>query len=125
MFDTTACAGGARFGVRWTGGCPSGGHTYGGLGGTHYHGSWNIDFEAAPMTGYVRLDSLIALWVRRKVWNSMEKYGNVALVALRDDGASGSASHHTCTHRDVLARARHYAYAPGTNHVRDQMFRQA
>jgi len=29
-----------------------GGHTFGGIGGTHYHGSWQVDFEAAPITAY-------------------------------------------------------------------------
>ena len=32
---------------------PCAGHTFGGIGGTHYHGGWQVDFEAAPMTAYV------------------------------------------------------------------------
>jgi len=31
---------------------PGHGHALGGLGGTHYHGSWQADFEAAPFTPY-------------------------------------------------------------------------
>jgi len=31
---------------------PGGGHRLGGIGGTHYHGSWQADFEAAPFTPY-------------------------------------------------------------------------
>ena len=34
--------------------CGNGGHTFGGIGGTHRHGDWQVDYEAAPMTGYCR-----------------------------------------------------------------------
>ena len=29
-----------------------GGHTFGGIGGTHRHGNWQVDYEMAPSTGY-------------------------------------------------------------------------
>lgn len=32
--------------------CSGGGHTFGGIGGTHRHGSWQVDYEMAPSTGY-------------------------------------------------------------------------
>ena len=28
------------------------GHVFGGIGGTHRHSDWQVDFEAAPTTGY-------------------------------------------------------------------------
>lgn len=34
--------------------CRGGGaHTYAGIGGTHYHSGWTIDFEASPLVAYV------------------------------------------------------------------------
>jgi len=44
-----------RIGVDTAGstlGCRHNAHTFGGIGGTHYQASWQVDFEAAPMTGY-------------------------------------------------------------------------
>jgi len=32
--------------------CYHSGHTFGGIGGTHRHGNWQVDFEMAPSTGY-------------------------------------------------------------------------
>jgi len=45
----------ARIGVDTAGstlGCRHNAHTFGGIGGTHYQSGWQVDFEAAPLTGY-------------------------------------------------------------------------
>jgi len=42
----------ARLSTDAQGLCSGGGHTFGGIGGTHRHGSWQVDYEAAPTTGY-------------------------------------------------------------------------
>ena len=42
----------ARLSTDAEGLCTGGGNTFGGIGGTHRHNSWQVDFEAAPTTGY-------------------------------------------------------------------------
>jgi len=40
-----------RVGFNYNNGC-KGGHMFGGIGGTHKHGSWTIAYEAMPIVGY-------------------------------------------------------------------------